>query len=375
VAATGEGGRLEHGKVKEAGQIWALRATWVMFIALPMVALAAELALSLEWLRTKKTSEAFGASNPFLTTNLQEATAKTLWKKPWHAYQPGAHLETRIGDELYAVTINSLGFRTHEFTEQKPPGTLRIVCIGGSTTVQGRTNDETYPAILERRLRAEAPSRPLEVLNLGVSGSYSDRWVSSPDALFRFSPDIVLEYDAINDIMWRALPRYGASHPLRRLSYRSLLAERLFPIDPTDLDQDFRGIIANQARLAELCRARGVLHVAGSFAFPDLETAPPAEKAFLARNLSEWTADSGGPMLRRYQDFARLMSRYDELFEASSHKGAFVGLPIHRGLGDASLYIDICHMNPRGIERLALAFERPVLDALNALDTHPLPVR
>jgi hypothetical protein len=70
-----------------------------------------------------------------------------------------------VGGERFRVEVNSLGFRTHEFAVPKPPGLLRVVCIGGSTTVAGRTNDETYPAHLERMLRARHPGLTIEVLN------------------------------------------------------------------------------------------------------------------------------------------------------------------------------------------------------------------
>ena len=43
--------------------------------------------------------------------------------------------------------INSLGFRSHEFSPEKPPGIYRIIATGGSTTAGYESDiDHTYPA-------------------------------------------------------------------------------------------------------------------------------------------------------------------------------------------------------------------------------------
>jgi hypothetical protein len=53
--------------------------------------------------------------------------------------------------------MTSEGYRMREIALPKPAGLVRVVCIGGSTTVAGRTNDETYPALPERKLQARFP--------------------------------------------------------------------------------------------------------------------------------------------------------------------------------------------------------------------------
>jgi hypothetical protein len=345
---------------------WLFRGLWLLFVLLPLSLLLGELSLSLDWLRTKRVAGGFTATNPFEVTDLQEATGKSLWKRRWVSYEPGAHLEAKIGSEVYVVSINSLGFRTHEFAERKPPGTIRVLCVGGSTTVQGPTNEETYPAILERALRAAFPSHPLEVLNLGISGSCSDRWLAHPETLFRFSPDIVVEYDGINDVMWRALPGYATAHPIQKVFHRSLLASRVFPVDPRGLDEGLSAAVANQMKLAALCRAHGAAHLSGSFAYPDFDEAPAVEQAFLEKNLAEWTSDPRTLSLRRYKEFARIMERYNELLDGAVRSGRLEGVDVQRALHDPSLFIDICHMNSEGISRLAQTFEAKVKEAIEA---------
>jgi len=49
--------------------------------------------------------------------------------------------------------VNGLGFRGNEFTVKKPKGVIRIIALGGSTTLGlGSRDPYTYPAQLERLL-------------------------------------------------------------------------------------------------------------------------------------------------------------------------------------------------------------------------------
>jgi hypothetical protein len=66
---------------------------------------------------------------------------------------------------------NSLGFRTPERPFKKPPMTKRVVTLGGSTAVDGPTNEQTWAALLEKRLNERYADRgyKVEVINLGVN--------------------------------------------------------------------------------------------------------------------------------------------------------------------------------------------------------------
>lgn len=52
----------------------------------------------------------------------------------------------------------------------KPRDKYRIICIGGSTTFEGSTNNSTYPALLENKLNNYFHCDRIEVLNCGISG-------------------------------------------------------------------------------------------------------------------------------------------------------------------------------------------------------------
>ena len=97
-----------------------------------------------------------------------------------------------------AYRLNSLGFRGPDLPFEKPAGVKRIVCLGGSTTFDGFTEAETWPARLEARLRSRGYN--VEVINLGVD------MAASPTSLvnltfvgLEYRPDLVISYDGVND--------------------------------------------------------------------------------------------------------------------------------------------------------------------------------
>lgn len=104
---------------------------------------------------------------------------------------------------------NSLGFRGPEIAQPKPEGVYRIVAIGASTT-QGfgiKHNEDTYPAQLQRILRDEYGFAQVEVINAGVPAYTS--WENLVNLQFRIldlSPDLILIYQASNDIDARLVP-------------------------------------------------------------------------------------------------------------------------------------------------------------------------
>jgi lysophospholipase L1-like esterase len=92
-------------------------------------------------------------------------------------------------------TINSRGFRTPEFDDTKSEGTMRVVCLGGSTTFGWGVNDGVeYPRQLETQLNILDPEdRRWEVINLGGTNysSYQGRRVARA-MLPLLKPDVVL---------------------------------------------------------------------------------------------------------------------------------------------------------------------------------------
>ncbi|HEX5760639.1 MAG TPA: SGNH/GDSL hydrolase family protein [Thermoanaerobaculia bacterium] len=182
------------------------------------------------------------------------------------------------------LTTNSHGFRGPEVAREKPPGVFRIAGLGDSQMFGwGVSDEETYLRRLERALdararRAKQGPRGVEVLNFAVPGYNTVMQVATFEhRALAFSPDLVIVHYARNDLAaphfaleglggprsylltalraavagWRdrgdAVParasrrarREAASRPYAHLGGRAAYARAM-------------------ARLAELCRRRGI---------------------------------------------------------------------------------------------------------------------
>jgi hypothetical protein len=136
------------------------------------------------------------------------------------------------------MRINGDGFRsTREFTKPKPPGTFRVVALGESSTF-GLANDDqnTYPAMLEARLRARLPGKTVEVFNLGIPHFRSNNILAvARTELPALQPDIVTLYSGYNNSM--VLRSYAKPGVLYRakdwLKYHSVTYRALHPYAAT----------------------------------------------------------------------------------------------------------------------------------------------
>jgi len=131
--------------------------------------------------------------------------------------------------------VNALGYRGDEITRQKPKGTYRIVCLGGSTT-WGALEDYklSYPYLLQKDLCERYGHPEVQVVNGGVSGytTYESLLNLELRAL-DLSPDLILVYHAVNDAKSRLVPpeRYTGDNAGYRRSLRvhySFLEHSLF---------------------------------------------------------------------------------------------------------------------------------------------------
>ena len=106
------------------------------------------------------------------------------------------------GDDV-AFTTNALGLRSPAITPLPVPGELRIAVVGASTVsgAYAKTNDATFPQLLEARLRTALPGRPVNVINAGIDGytvREMDRLVER--SILPQRPGIVLIYPGFNDM-------------------------------------------------------------------------------------------------------------------------------------------------------------------------------
>src|SRR5690606_24088509 len=119
--------------------------------------------------------------------------------------RPGSLLVGRSlsGEFDYEYRHNAEGFRDLDRPAAKPPGTFRIVALGDSFTYgEGAAFEETWPSVLERRLRErpQAAARA-EVIRLGLPRYFpaAERLVLEHYGL-RYEPDLVLVAVLPNDV-------------------------------------------------------------------------------------------------------------------------------------------------------------------------------
>jgi hypothetical protein len=125
-----------------------------------------------------------------------------------------------------AATINAMGYRGPLVAVPKPPGTFRILLLGGSTTHGWKVNDdETIDAYLRRILRRLYPGPQYEVVNLAFDGYDSNELVERlrHDGL-PLAPDLVVVNAGVNDVGNARIPDLRDRDP-RPLLYAGILAQ------------------------------------------------------------------------------------------------------------------------------------------------------
>lgn len=153
----------------------------------------------------------------------------------------GGQLVLRPGYEVRgrdrSLRINSLGYRGAEFARTRPVGTIRIVCIGGSTTFCGEVDDDaTWPHQLGELLRPQFPGLIVEVINAGVPGYNAADCRRVLGRVLDLQPDLVIFYEANNQMAYdtRRLARKqglvaedggNVSEPIRFLARWSLTVD------------------------------------------------------------------------------------------------------------------------------------------------------
>ena len=133
--------------------------------------------------------------------NVEIPSNELVGYSKYFANQKRVDFDVETG-ERFDVTINSRGFRGRDFSEQKKPGVIRILCLGSSSTFgYFDRDDETYPVYLEKILNERSGDKvKFEVLNLGIphlsSGEIYNLFLAEGVPL---EPDIVTFYEGNND--------------------------------------------------------------------------------------------------------------------------------------------------------------------------------
>jgi lysophospholipase L1-like esterase len=143
---------------------------------------------------------------------LEQRFANTLYRAA-RRHPPHPFLQVLASAQVSHV--NASGFRGDAIAIAKPPGGIRIFTLGGSTSLGvANTYEETYPFLLQQRLTREFPNVPVEVQNAGVAWHATPHMLANYELRIRqYQPDIVIVYEAINDLYRGFSPSWWASGP------------------------------------------------------------------------------------------------------------------------------------------------------------------
>lgn len=126
-----------------------------------------------------------------------------------------AHPFLIITNNPALTSINQLGFPDRDHSLAKAAGTIRIACLGGSTTEDG------YPQQLESALARELPDVSVEVLNFGVGyWTTAQTLINYALNVKYFAPDYLIVHDGANELLVRGYSEFRtdyahALHPMR----------------------------------------------------------------------------------------------------------------------------------------------------------------
>lgn len=113
--------------------------------------------------------------------------------------------EAADGTREMVTADNKLSwFNAQSFPFQKPPGTARIFCLGGSTTYGRPYDDQTsFCGWLREFLQEASQSRRFEVINAGGISYASFRVATLMQELTQYEPDLFIVYTGHNEFLER----------------------------------------------------------------------------------------------------------------------------------------------------------------------------
>jgi len=327
------------------------------FVFLAIIWGLAEVAIRVYYLYNDK-------NNPYISQDLRrhaavsEAYDMSLWEIPGVQYKKNSALKLDLPDgDILEVKINSKGFRTGEFADEKPEGSFRILCVGGSTTVVGRTNEETYPALLEKSLLRRFPEKNLEVLNLGISKYGTRDVVNLCATAIRYHPDLAIKYNGANDLWWDYFIMLKDTLPAwKRLALKSYAFQWLFQkyLLPPDrvIRRDLKsGLFPPLEYLNRMLQNADCELIIITFFSPNIKSLTPDQKYYLDFNIRHfWGQQIGTFPFIRIDPYLIALKIYNETIREFCRDNDITCIDLAREYpDDFNLYIDICHFSQEGI--------------------------
>ena len=259
---------------------------------------------------------------------------------------------------------NSRGFRDGEIAVPKPKGVYRIVCIGGSTALEGPRNDLTFPKMLQQLLRAYFRTDAIEVVNCGVDGGTIRGQVGRFADCLALNPDLVIHYNFVNDThdlidnvlkstVIRTAWRRGLMGTLSQSQFLARRCRRLWSVvmpRESDYRDEIEGFIMPSLReLCERTQQSGARFAVASFAYPDLYNLPAKERAWFRGHF--WFNQI---VQTQFDDYVLAANAFNDLARSFCEREGALYVPVAEEIkGGLDTFTDHCHMHIAGIRHKA----------------------
>jgi lysophospholipase L1-like esterase len=283
-----------------------------------------------------------------------QAFNESLWDKPWYTYKKNREVTFDINGKHFQIKTNNVGLRDEFIVIPKPNRLFRILCVGGSTTVEGWTNDTTYPNLLEKKLKIAFPDIELEVINGGISGLNSFTELEKIDEYLALQPDLILEYNLVNDICWLYFPLIKNSVSLwKRVLRQSRFLNRKLNWQLLAGEKSIRTYfgnttLGNLSAFHKAAAKKGIPVIFCSFSRPEFDLLKQDALEFLDSDLQlRWRGK-----YVTYKSYSRMVDIYNQSLKLFCESNGIPYIPVaekHRG--GMNYFIDICHGTEKGIAK------------------------
>lgn len=254
---------------------------------------------------------------------------------------------------------NSLGFRDREISIPKPKDVIRIICIGGSTTVEGPHNELTYPKLLEKRLREHFKTENVEVINCGVDGMAIVGELERMPDWIHLEPDLIIHYNIINRAAFlmqrgleKALEDHGVPGKIHYYLTESEVVNSFFNLSLYPPCQYYRreltdDVIARLREMAVMAREAGAKMAIASFAIPRINAITDAERRYYESVFNLQFRHVG-----KLMELTRFIEEYNQLIKKLCTEENLLYIPVAENFtGGIETFADVCHLRLPGIKK------------------------
>jgi len=149
---------------------------------------------------------------------------------PFVGFEPGVPLFVREDERYTTNPLKQSFFNQQSFPVQKSSKTIRVFCLGGSTTYGHPYDHRAYFGTwLKTMLEEVAPHRQWEIVNCGGISYASYRLALLMDELSQYQPDLFVIYTGHNEFLEeRTYHEVRDQHPAVRRMLRIASHSRIF---------------------------------------------------------------------------------------------------------------------------------------------------